>query len=482
MEGWLLNAGGSHFHTRPPEFRRLEAIAHLLPTIALATNSRDLDSRMWMACLDADRSESEVVEERTTQETIARGTVIYRTVTLTRHTVHRDGTEVQSLWQLDQALLLKTPRHEAPQVIEDGPDHSFYAGEAEARVALDAALGGLPPVMTVREVAEFLGTTEDALGQALHRNRARFSTREDFPAPLDPGYVAATGRTRWYAPRAGRAWRDARPGHGPGRTGPTSWPPHPGVRSRHGAPRLSRSRPGRCGVWIDAFGFARGPSACTVGSARSLDRVYLPAVAGTASRPRPGRTPGPRPVRLGPRRPSSCLRGELMKYRPPARLPQWQQTSPSSAIEMSRPPAGERPAILNVHGQPIEFRHEHYQVEVTRAVRAGGGGEDVVQITARAWIEIPGLTGLPDTVAALREYDRQLADGEFTRLPPPRSRQPSVYFPPYVIACPDPTDHEVVEEMTWRAMESAVQLADVALGVAGQVAGLRSEQSAAAEA
>ncbi|MFZ3491889.1 hypothetical protein ACODT5_01365 [Streptomyces sp. 5.8] len=217
-KGELLNLDARLFgHKRPPALNRLEAVKHLLPEILLATNRAALDATVLLAWLDADHSESDRVEEHSSQYPIARGSTAFRRVVLTRHAVHHAERQVPSLWQIDQTILLQYPHQKAPEEHEFVSHHAFYTDEAEARVALEAANDGLPPVMTTTDMAQLFETTEAALGQALRRHRAQFDSREDFPPDLDPGFVATTGRTRWYEPRAVRAWWDARPGHGPGR-------------------------------------------------------------------------------------------------------------------------------------------------------------------------------------------------------------------------------------------------------------------------
>ncbi|MEU5163924.1 hypothetical protein AB0G74_30510 [Streptomyces sp. NPDC020875] len=215
----------------PDGMRRLEAAARLVQSCTEAANWSDLEQeRPWENWLDATGVASATVDSRTAH---AHGAS--RTVTLTRHTVTRpDGTGVH-LWEV--AVVTAAPQHPHP----DGPGRrTFHTSQDAAREVFAAEDDGLPPVMTVTELAQYLGTARDALRQALRRSRRTRHGQAviDIPvlstAQAEPGWTGRTGthaeaeadsaagepntrKAHLYDPRAVRRWWDSRPGHGPGR-------------------------------------------------------------------------------------------------------------------------------------------------------------------------------------------------------------------------------------------------------------------------
>lgn len=210
--------------TWPSEQQRLLATRDLIIACTRAANWPALQqARVWEAWLDAVRTDTAGVEKRTT---LAHGAE--RTLTLTQHTVVLPGDAVAQLWET-QTLIARSPRRTDPVCA-----HTMHTSEQEARAALDAADDGLPPVMTIAELAPYLGTTVAALRKALRRERLRqydpASIATEIPtAAAEPGWVGTVGAyadadkpgnpkaAHLYDPRTVRAWWQARPGHGPGR-------------------------------------------------------------------------------------------------------------------------------------------------------------------------------------------------------------------------------------------------------------------------
>lgn len=167
----------------------------------------------------------------------------------------------------------------------------------------------------------------------------------------------------------------------------------------------------------------------------------------------------------------------MPEYRPPRRLMDMKQVSPSGAMTRPRPADGSRLEIVFEHHSPTEFRHQHYVITLERSPARTGNGTDVVEVTAQARIDVPDLAGPVTTDAAVLSGDQDVADGVL-RATPARSPKPELIFPPVKIAVADP---DLVEDMSWRALQDAVMVADQCLDTARQVALLRAEQIEQAE-
>jgi hypothetical protein len=191
-------------------FRAFETTQHLLYTIIRSTNRAEVTPEVWMPWQDAEGADEETETSRTSTRALAADTTATRTLTLTRHTVHcPDGTD-RHLWQVTDFIAVTA--RQLPDT--ERRAHSVHTSEDDALRALDA-LDVHPPLATVAESAELLGTTRDALAQALSRENRAAARRSG--EPYSPRSVTSAGRTTWYDPRRLQAWWTGRPGRGPGR-------------------------------------------------------------------------------------------------------------------------------------------------------------------------------------------------------------------------------------------------------------------------
>jgi len=167
---------------------------------------------MWTRWLDATELSTEQISLAVDERAVGPDRIATRIVGLTRYTVHcADGAD-DPVWVFREQVHLP----DAPY----GPRRAFGLGAmaATTRVLDDeaAALATVadrndhrPPVVTSTEAAAILGTTPDALRQAISRAR-----RDD--NSLSP-HSESVGRTNWYVmDHLSEMWR-TRPGHGPGR-------------------------------------------------------------------------------------------------------------------------------------------------------------------------------------------------------------------------------------------------------------------------
>ncbi|WP_103528938.1 hypothetical protein [Streptomyces sp. SM12] len=206
-----------------PQVQRLHVTRELLLACTRAENWPALQAaRVWEAWLDAEAIDSAVVH---TSTSLAYGAE--RTITLTRHTITIPGGKQSEVWETAVAL---------NGVVGDQPrEHTLHTVEPAARAALGLADDGLPPVMTIAEMAPHLGTTTEALRKALRRERRKQYEPDDVArhavtARAEPGWRGRVGgrytdpetpdsprAPHLYDPRVVRKWWHSRPGHGPGR-------------------------------------------------------------------------------------------------------------------------------------------------------------------------------------------------------------------------------------------------------------------------
>ena len=194
-------------------FRAFDTTQHLLHTIIHAANRGDLTPQVWMPWQDATAATQTTEQTHTTTRALATDTSVERTLTLTHHTIAcADGTH-RHLWQVTDTITVTT------ELLGSSPRgrsrrHHLYTTRADALSALEA-LNNHPPLCTVAETAAILGTTREALAQALSRETRSAALKAG--QPRAPRRVFTTGRTSWYDPRQAAAWWRSRPGHGPGR-------------------------------------------------------------------------------------------------------------------------------------------------------------------------------------------------------------------------------------------------------------------------
>lgn len=202
-----------------PQYRRFKATQRLLDAVLYAVNFEELTPDLWMPWQDAQRTETQEVERRATERALAADTTVQRNLVLLRHTVHQaDGTQIP-VWEVRVLM-----DHVGPPGFSyrNSAQKWVYGDEAGARARLEELDDGLPPLVTVQEAAELLGTTRNALAQAISRGREQ--REKDMSKPRSkwdrrayPPAAIFTGRTSWYDPRVLSRWWHARPGHGPGR-------------------------------------------------------------------------------------------------------------------------------------------------------------------------------------------------------------------------------------------------------------------------
>ncbi|MFC5148938.1 hypothetical protein [Streptomyces aureoversilis] len=183
--------------------RRYEATERLLRTVVDAVNFPALNPEVWAGWVDATSVDSELADSRQTARALEADTILRRELSMTRHTVHADGEH--HVWVIVEALRFEG----APTLYSS--KHWVYGHEAQARDRLEELTDGLPPMVMVAEAAGLLGTTRDALAQAIaraKRNPAAYSARPRLPIPL------TLDRTDWYDPRDLTAWWQGRPGRG----------------------------------------------------------------------------------------------------------------------------------------------------------------------------------------------------------------------------------------------------------------------------
>lgn len=208
--------------TWAPKYQRLLAARSLMFSCTRAENWGDLQqARVWETWLDAEGVDSTVVHK-----SVSAAHGAERTITLTRHVVALSGGKQTDLWEV--AAELRAPIPGRPR------QHTLHTTEKEARAALDATDDGLPPVMTIAELAPYLGTTKDALRKALRRERLKRYEPYEIDSAVqtvsaEPGWRGQVGRyteaeepenpraAHLYDPRVVKAWWTNRPGHGPGR-------------------------------------------------------------------------------------------------------------------------------------------------------------------------------------------------------------------------------------------------------------------------
>ncbi|MEU8543017.1 hypothetical protein AB0C52_24035 [Streptomyces sp. NPDC048717] len=189
----------------PRELQRLLAARDLVVSCTRATNWPDLRAtRVWEAWLDAASVESTVAEQSATAAHKSE-----RTVTLTRHSVTSASGTVTDVWEVRTSLI-------AMRGINPRREHTMFTDEGEARAAFAAADDGLPPVMTVGELAEHLGAAADELRRALYRTRERTNGPGTIDmiggAKSEPGWVGTysvdpSGEGgHLYDPRTVQAW------------------------------------------------------------------------------------------------------------------------------------------------------------------------------------------------------------------------------------------------------------------------------------
>ncbi|RLU82529.1 hypothetical protein CTZ27_29815 [Streptomyces griseocarneus] len=183
--------------------RRYEATEQLLRTVASAVNFPELGPELWSGWIDATSVDSEPADNRLTDRALAADAILRRELTLTRHTVH--AARAHEVW-----VVAETVRFDGSHT-DESHRHWATGNGAQARALLEELTDGLPPVMTVEEAAQFLGTTRDALAQAIAR--AKRNERQHNGRPALP-YALTLKRTDWYDPRKLKAWWLGRPGRG----------------------------------------------------------------------------------------------------------------------------------------------------------------------------------------------------------------------------------------------------------------------------
>ncbi|MFF3958461.1 hypothetical protein ACFYY1_35390 [Streptomyces sp. NPDC001890] len=196
-------------------FCRFEAAESPLDMIRRARNGRDIGPDVWMPWLDAVAAAEETTHTERTERATAPDATARRTLTLIRHRVSCADGVARDLWQILELVEASSIR--TPSGWEEVTRQSIvYPDESAARAALTGLADGLPPMVTVAELAPILGGSTDAVRQAVSRaTRNRFEHRG---RPLLPRPTVFRGsRAHWYDPRAVKRWWDGRPGHGPGR-------------------------------------------------------------------------------------------------------------------------------------------------------------------------------------------------------------------------------------------------------------------------
>ncbi|MFJ5122370.1 hypothetical protein [Kitasatospora sp. NPDC088548] len=205
-----------------PEYQRLAATAELVKQCTRASNWAELQQeRPWESWLDAD---GVAIDTPTTVSARAHGAE--RTVTLTRYAISLADAQPAELWKVEVRTV-------APNQVDPAVTFALYTSRAEAEAAFAVADDGLPPVMTVPELAKHLGVKGDTLRQALHRERRKrhgaWTIGQVMSAQAEPGWVGTAGPpteaarpdnpslNHLHDPRVVLTWWHNRPGHGPGR-------------------------------------------------------------------------------------------------------------------------------------------------------------------------------------------------------------------------------------------------------------------------
>ncbi|MFE0457753.1 hypothetical protein ACFW1A_00650 [Kitasatospora sp. NPDC058965] len=204
------------------EYQRLSETAELVMQCTRASNGTQLQQeRPWENWLDA-----VALAVDTPSKASDRAHGAERTVTLTRYVITLpDGHDAQ-LWKVEVRTV-------APNQVDPTVHFTLHTSRDDAQTAFAVADDGLPPVMTLAELAEYLGVRKDALRQALYRERRKshggWTINQVMSAQAEPGWVGTAGPLRGpnqpdtstlahlHDPRPTAIWWHGRPGHGPGR-------------------------------------------------------------------------------------------------------------------------------------------------------------------------------------------------------------------------------------------------------------------------
>ncbi|UQI45931.1 hypothetical protein M1P56_16995 [Streptomyces sp. HU2014] len=117
--------------------------------------------------------DEEEADRRTTERALAADVTVQRTLTLTRHTVHRADATATDLWDVH----VHVTESGRPAVSSTcATERWLYSTEADAHARLETLDDDLPPLVKAEEAAAILGTTRDALGR-LFRILVRRSPR-----------------------------------------------------------------------------------------------------------------------------------------------------------------------------------------------------------------------------------------------------------------------------------------------------------------
>ncbi|MFF2548364.1 hypothetical protein ACFVUY_38205 [Kitasatospora sp. NPDC058063] len=237
----VLDSTGRIGGAWPPANRQLAALEEhgVLARILGATDWHRLATELpWQDWADTERVTSDPADSRESTRPLAAGIMSTRTLTLTGHRMHRGTALLGELWELTEQIVVtnSSPAAQPLRARAESTKTAFYTDRTEAQAALEAADDGMPPVMTVSELAEQAGVSRRTFAQALRRERAkRMNLPEDWPIHPggDPGALYSfgsldsaddgNGEARagwphvWYNPREALPWWHGRPGHGPGR-------------------------------------------------------------------------------------------------------------------------------------------------------------------------------------------------------------------------------------------------------------------------
>jgi hypothetical protein len=195
------------------QFRSFAATERLLTQVLRARNLDQLGPEVWMPWRDAERVDHEALVCTATTRALAADVTATRTLEVTRHTVHCADGSTRTLWEVGERLEVTPPEATAGRRKPWSWQRWYYTDQAEAHLRMGELDDGLPPVVGTREAAALLGTTRDALAQAITR---AINTPSD-TNPLPDMVVFTRPRTHWRDPRPLKTWWTNRVGHGPGR-------------------------------------------------------------------------------------------------------------------------------------------------------------------------------------------------------------------------------------------------------------------------
>ncbi|GHE26035.1 hypothetical protein GCM10018781_78030 [Kitasatospora indigofera] len=214
--GWSAWSDGrillGHVLPRTERPRRLTAVEEsgLVHHFTSALFGQDeLDPRLWMRWLDATGFSEEVVRSVCDERRYVADHHASRVIELRSFRLHFSDRPDELVWLLRERVVTALGE---PFRGVDGPDPTdaaavsrdrrlwLYADEAAALAQFAARDDGRPAIVTLQEAVPLLGTTDDALREAL--------SRADDVVPRTAG---VTGRTHWYVLEHLAEWLTARP-------------------------------------------------------------------------------------------------------------------------------------------------------------------------------------------------------------------------------------------------------------------------------